>query len=1043
MGKQIKRDEIAEKDLYKDIRDSAEATINHINDLNESLGNTAKVLRKELEKPLEATLNSIEGVTKVSEEMNKTMLSSIKIDKAKNDALKSQIQAEAQLEKLEQESIKTQIQENKLKAQELKTSKAQNKENKKEIDTKKKSNALTDDEIKDKIKLNKANAERKKSLEDELILSSKTAGTLEKVMASSRKLRREREKLNLSNEEGRKRLKEINEELDDNNDIIKENSDQLKKQKLNVGNYTESIQEATGELGGMIGQIRDSIKGIKNQAKAFREQAKSADSAKKKMQLLGKATKALGIGALIALLSSVVSSMGDTRQGVMTMQGTMQKFTASISMFGNRVMDFFTKMGLKLEQVTLGIKEMMNPLTKDPAIQKRLKEIDAELTKLSKKDYSIKAVIQNVDKTLMDTFRYENALAKTSDEIERLRGQEELLSEQTGDMTLSFQDQMKAQREFNIVVEKRVKLEQELAQKNTDLKALKIRQSLIGIGRNYSLQQIKSLEFLKNEKQWMRINSDALAELSDAKTEEIAKENELSALKAKNAMEARNTQKDLFEKELDFAIDAFDVQKTINERIINNEKSTLEERKLLTEETRRLADSSFANQVKLVEDFTGKKLEFDKLLQMSDEEQIRSSLGKHELIETVLTRTLEILKERKIVVQDLADLEFDTNNKTIEKNKEISSSQQNIEQDNFDLKIELLEREFDKEVELGEESLEELKARLDKIKILKIKQLKDQAEFDRLQTNNEVIEQDEKAKKIEEINEKLKNDIIRLDNETLDAKTDLDKEEIDAEEEKSDKLLEVRKKRVDDQIAILQQLTNISDHLADKRIAKINEEIEASQQRFSNLQEMATNGNILAKESMAEEAKLIAEQTRRKEQAEKRKQRIQLASTVLQSYLTNSQDPDVKNPLQKTITDTVLLTEFIKSLPAFFDGTENTGNNGRGVDGKGGFLSILHPNERVIPKKNNDIIGDLSNDELSKLASNYQNGMMRDVADGLSLSNDLSGVSILADKLDSLERTISNKPEHNLEVEQIIDGAMTITRETRRGNTKIFNRYRV
>ena len=1043
MGKQIKRDEIAEKDLYKDIRDSAEATINHINDLNESLGNTAKVLRKELEKPLEATLNSIEGVTKVSEEMNKTMLSSIKIDKAKNDALKSQIQAEAQLEKLEQESIKTQIQENKLKAQELKTSKAQNKENKKEIDTKKKSNALTDDEIKDKIKLNKANAERKKSLEDELILSSKTAGTLEKVMASSRKLRREREKLNLSNEEGRKRLKEINEELDDNNDIIKENSDQLKKQKLNVGNYTESIQEATGELGGMIGQIRDSIKGIKNQAKAFREQAKSADSAKKKMQLLGKATKALGIGALIALLSSVVSSMGDTRQGVMTMQGTMQKFTASISMFGNRVMDFFTKMGLKLEQVTLGIKEMMNPLTKDPAIQKRLKEIDAELTKLSKKDYSIKAVIKNVDKTLMDTFRYENALAKTSDEIERLRGQEELLSEQTGDMTLSFQDQMKAQREFNIVVEKRVKLEQELAQKNTDLKALKIRQSLIGIGRNYSLQQIKSLEFLKNEKQWMRINSDALAELSDAKTEEIAKENELSALKAKNAMEARNTQKDLFEKELDFAIDAFDVQKTINERIINNEKSTLEERKLLTEETRRLADSSFANQVKLVEDFTGKKLEFDKLLQMSDEEQIRSSLGKHELIETVLTRTLEILKERKIVVQDLADLEFDTNNKTIEKNKEISSSQQNIEQDNFDLKIELLEREFDKEVELGEESLEELKARLDKIKILKIKQLKDQAEFDRLQTNNEVIEQDEKAKKIEEINEKLKNDIIRLDNETLDAKTDLDKEEIDAEEEKSDKLLEVRKKRVDDQIAILQQLTNISDHLADKRIAKINEEIEASQQRFSNLQEMATNGNILAKESMAEEAKLIAEQTRRKEQAEKRKQRIQLASTVLQSYLTNSQDPDVKNPLQKTITDTVLLTEFIKSLPAFFDGTENTGNNGRGVDGKGGFLSILHPNERVIPKKNNDIIGDLSNDELSKLASNYQNGMMRDVADGLSLSNDLSGVSILADKLDSLERTISNKPEHNLEVEQIIDGAMTITRETRRGNTKIFNRYRV
>ncbi len=118
-------------------------------------------------------------------------------------------------------------------------------------------------------------------------------------------------------------------------------------------------------------------------------------------------------------------------------------------------------------------------------------------------------------------------------------------------------------------------------------------------------------------------------------------------------------------------------------------------------------------------------------------------------------------------------------------------------------------------------------------------------------------------------------------------------------------------------------------------------------------------------------------------------------------------------------------------------------SHGLGVDGKGGFLSVLHPNERVIPKKNNDIIGNMSNDELSQLAYKYQNGLVRDVADGLTLSNDLSGVNILADKLDSLERTISNKPEHNLEVEQIIDGAMAISRTTRRGNTKVYNRYRV
>lgn len=1073
MGKQIKRSEIAEQDLYKEIRDSAEETIKHINDLNESLGNTAEVLKKELQKPLKATLSSITAVTNSAETMNKTMEQSIKLDKAKSNAIKAQIEAETKLEKLEQESIKTQIQKNKLEEQELKIVKEQIKQEQKEEKQKKKNVALTREQIKEKIKLQKANAEQKKDLADELILLDENAGTLEKLSAQSRRLRREREKLNLETEEGKNRLKEINEELDDNNEVLKENSDALKKQKLNVGNYTESIEEATGELGGMIKGIKDSIDGIKEQAKSFMIQAKSAETASKKIKLVGKALKSIGIGAIIALLGSVVSSISDTRSGVLAMQGTMQKFSASVSMLGNKVMDVFTSIGLKIESAKLSlfgffasIQNYKIPYTNikpledifkmaginlDKAeIDKRIKEIDKALEDLDKKEYDPGKVFDNIDDTIKKTFAYENALAKatvTIDEnnkaLEELRGQEELLEQDTGNMTISFDKQREAQEKYNKVVEERITREKELAELNLDLQAIKIQTQLSKAGSQYTLEQIKRMEFLDNENDMLKINSDTLAELRDAKTEQIAKDNELASAKKKNSIEQANTDKDDFEKQLDYAIDAFDVQKTINERIINNEKSTLAEREILTEETRRLADSAFANQVKLVQDYTNQKVDFDKLLKMTDEAEIRRTLDKFDLNETVLTRTLEILKERKIVVQDLADLEDETAIKRIEKNRQILDSIQNTEQENLDLKIELLQKEFDKENELGEESIKKLKERLDEIKSIKIKQLKDQAEFDRLQINEEVIEEDEKAQKIEEINNKLANDIIRLDNETLDAKKSLDEEEIENEEEKAEKLAEISKKRTEDQIAVIQALTDVSNELADKRINKIDEEIEASQKRFDNLQELANSGNILAKESMAEEAKLMAEQTRRREQAEKRKQRVQLASTVLQTYLTNSQDPDIKKPLQKTITDTILLTEFIKSLPAFFDGTADTGKNGQGVDGKGGFLSVLHPNERVIPKKNNDLIGNLSNDELSQLAYNYQNGLVRDVADGLTLSNDLSGVSILADKLDSLERTISNKPEHNLQVEQIIDGAMAITRSTRRGNTKVFNRYRV
>jgi len=1057
MAKQIKRSEIAEKDLYKDIRDSAEKTIEHIEYLNDTLGDTAKVLQSELKNPLKVTMEGLSKLNTSFFTMNETMEQSIKLDEAKAKAIKTQIDAETKLEKLEQERIKTQIQENKLAQEEIKLTKQQNKEDRQSEKLKKQLIELEDEQVKGKIRHQKANQAQKKALTDELILQDKQAGTLEKLAAQNRKLRRERAKLNLATEEGKKRLKEINDELDDNNEVIRENSDALKKQKLNVGNYTESIEQATGELGGMIKGIKDSIGSIKDQAKAFMIQAKAADTSSKKIRLIGKAIKATGIGLLIAMLGALVSSMGDTREGVLNLQGTMQKATAMISMFGQKMMDLGEMLKLNMQKLKIEMDLFMTPpwaKGKKTVLQKALEVIDGKLEALSKKDYDISVTLDNIDDTIMATFRYENALAKTSEEIERLRGQEELLSEQAGDMTLSFDQQRQAQEEYNKTVTKRIEKEKELADMNVELQAFKVRQKLIEAGKQYSIEQVKNLEFLERESDWMKINSDSLAELKDAKTEQIAKDNELASALAKNAMEARNTAKDDFEKQLDYAIDAFDVQKTINERIINNEKSTLAEREALTEETIRLADSAFANQVKLVQDYTKQRIDFDELLKMNDEAEIRRTLKKFVLNETTLTRILDILKERKIVVQDLAEIEDETGNKRIQKNKEILQSIQNTEQDDLDLKIELLEREFDAENKLreksledekikGAESVEELKNRLNEIKKLRIAQLKDQAKFDRELVDKEVIEDDEKAQKIKEINEKLANDIIRLENETLDKKKDIDDKEIKNEEKKEDKLAQRRKERAEEGIAIAQALTDLHDEFTDRRIAKIDEEIEASKKRYDTFEELARSGNILAKESLAEEAKLIAEQNRRKEQMEKRKQRVTLASTVLQTYLSNSQDPDVKKPLQKTIADTVLLTEFIKSLPGFMEGTEDTGRNGQGVDGKGGFLSVLHPNERVIPKKNNEMIGGMSNDELSQLAYNYQNGLVRDVADGLTLSKDMSGVNILADKLDSLERTISSKPEHNIELEQIIDGAMAITRRTKQGNTKIFNRYRV
>ena len=58
MAKQIKRSDVSEKDLYRDIRKSAEDTIGTVESLNKELSETAEVLLKKLKKPLDVLFPS-------------------------------------------------------------------------------------------------------------------------------------------------------------------------------------------------------------------------------------------------------------------------------------------------------------------------------------------------------------------------------------------------------------------------------------------------------------------------------------------------------------------------------------------------------------------------------------------------------------------------------------------------------------------------------------------------------------------------------------------------------------------------------------------------------------------------------------------------------------------------------------------------------------------------------------------------------------------------------------------------------------------------
>jgi hypothetical protein len=68
-----------------------------------------------------------------------------------------------------------------------------------------------------------------------------------------------RNETNVTTAEGKAELDALNKKLDENNDFIKENADQYLKQKINIGNYSDSIKEALNDLnplnGGLTGFI--------------------------------------------------------------------------------------------------------------------------------------------------------------------------------------------------------------------------------------------------------------------------------------------------------------------------------------------------------------------------------------------------------------------------------------------------------------------------------------------------------------------------------------------------------------------------------------------------------------------------------------------------------------------------------------------------------------------------------------------------------------------------------------------------------------------
>lgn len=275
-------------------------------------------------------------------------------------------------------------------------------------------------------------------------------------------------------------------------------------------------------------------------------------------------------------------------------------------------------------------------------------------------------------------------------------------------------------------------------------------------------------------------------------------------------------------------------------------------------------------------------------------------------------------------------------------------------------------------------------------------------------------------------------ELLASQKEYATKRTEVDKELTDAE-------LEALKKAEEEKRAIIQQTSEILTQQSQKRIEQMDAEMAKAQEQLEHYKEMAVSGNITAQQSLAEQQRIIDEANMRKERELKRQQRIKLAESVYSTYSAKV-EAGSKNPLADTIRDTTLLAQFIQSIPTFMEGTEDTGINGRGIDGKGGFHAILHPNERVVPKSLNQKIGALSNEELAKVAHEYQNGKAMEGARQTASALDLS---LLINEIKDLKGIIKDKPETSVALGEITQSVVEIVEKRVRGNNTVYNRFKV
>lgn len=956
------------------------------------------------------------------------------------------------------------------------------------LKVKKQSKDLTDEEIKAKIKLQKANAQRKKDLEAELILEQRSIETRRELKETIKALRVEADKLELGSDE----LAAANKEIDELTNSLKDVSDAQEQQRLNIGNYksafvdlTDSFEDQRKKLkiledtyADAVSQGKKNTKEAKDLKEELKDQRKAVDDVTDSVKDLedasestSSAMKGLAKGTLIVagialIFDQLKEAFGNSREGSLELQKALANVTETVKVFFQSLVNAWPGAVMAFNS----IKESAQSL--GLSIEKAY----LNLILLTQKGLDINP--------LQD---YTEEIAKTNEEIADVIAQQAILDASTNTLANSYETITKAFEDQTSVTKNAIDSQQEYLklQLATKISIEQQERALAGLGeKRQILQDISDDDTLGFETRALAVKKSQEADEEFAKLElqlALTKEKltiqavkqellrskvftkaQLDEIKSGEALKQILLDKNIALKVSDESDQAF------TEAFVERKDKQLEAESRSRdqeEKNRKTFRDSYEQRLDIIEEFG--ELQFAK-----NEEILNNDKNSQEERQKAFVANQKLQQD---LFQQSVDLTLEQGLKSIELNEDLTDAEREIAKaklegvDINDILNSQTEEELFQKIraldlgEIEEKRLKEAFKRKFEQNDALIAQNETLKESDRTALEikkdialQEVALKNTTNKKLDKLEQERKEDEIENLRERIALLKEDSIERLTLEQNLNDLLLESKEENLSKQKtlweeygdAISETLDKIFDKWQEnqqKRIDSAEEEVERSEQREDEQRERAEEG-------LENTLKFEQENSARKEQAliqeQKRLEQIQKLEAFWNTYNANlnalQEGEGSGTALAKTLRDIAI----IEGIATFEDGGV-VGVDGQGVQTdsfgvtvgnrhiQGGIKAEFEGGEGFLSRKE---IGNMGKENFYAIKKMAKENRISDLMAAPQLSFNNLDLSIRSE-IDGLSKAIQSMQNQQVDVQKFANDIIQVNETVKKGKKTYINKH--